>query len=163
MQWASPYGVAFSCGEAPAVAVSDRDNSRVTIVDVETGVCVEHITTNSRAPFHTAATESGWLIACKEGNEVELVQAGGGPRQPRTLLSVREPASLVVVPRLGLFVRSFSGAHAPQVGRGLWAKVVTPITSLIVNSSPHPPTHPPSPHSETLSRRPSCFLFPTGS
>ena len=108
-----PYGLRFSADGA-AICVADCGNRRVSVFRVDDGVFVRHIAKGLMLPFDVEEVEGGWVVACDLSHTVEFMSDGGGGRPFLGRVGGRPgirdgefycPASLALVPGLGLIVR----------------------------------------------------------
>jgi hypothetical protein len=114
-----PSGLRF-CRDGATVCVADQCNNRVSVFRVGDGVFVRHMATGIVFPMDVEEVEGGWLVACDNSHSVEFVGDGAsddGGDGPSCLGGTEEgdgfssPASLAIVPGVGLVVREFSGAR----------------------------------------------------
>jgi hypothetical protein len=122
-----PLGMRFT-GDGTGLAVADAGNHRVSVFRVEDGSFVRHVATGLGGPFDVEECEGGWLVACWGSSTIEFVGGdvdGGGSDVGRATLGKHDsgdgefqcPASLALVPGLGLVVREFTGGRLQVFGR----------------------------------------------
>jgi hypothetical protein len=107
-----PYGLRFT-RDGTGLAVTSAGNSRAYIISTEDGAIRKLLASGLSGPSDVEECEGGWIVTCWSSETVEFVGNRGSnlvsaraklPVAPGENLSM--PASLVVVPGLGLLVRN---------------------------------------------------------
>ena len=128
-----PCDLRFS-GDGTGLVVADAANGRVSLLRVEDGSFVRHVATELSYPMDVEGCEGGWLVACWQSHSIEFVEDGGGRGTLCGLGSgdghLRLPATVALVPGLGLVVREFGGGGAIQL-------FATPDAIAMASMSPH--------------------------
>jgi hypothetical protein len=124
-----PLGLRFSV-DGSGVCVADLGNNRASVFRVGDGGLVRHVATELSRPRDVEEVEGGWLVACCGLDTVEFVSDGdgGGDDGGRPSLGTagggagsgdgefKYPASLAIVPGLGLVVREWGNGRLQVFG-----------------------------------------------